>query len=100
MIEMHSATEGRMFFIGLIVYIVISVLLTVILNYLINKRRERKSRKQIEKALKQKAEMTVYVSDDEYYEIAEKALQRQKMLEFKCEMNGIDKAIRVLKDDD
>lgn len=97
MIEMHSAAESRMLFIGLFVYVLVSVLLTALVEYLTNKHKARKERK---RADDQKQEMIVHVGHEEYYALAEKALEHQKMLEFKCQMNGFDKAIRILRNED
>jgi len=98
MIEMFSKSESRLILIALLVYVLLVVAITTIITMIIEIRNAKKAQKMQDQTDVDDNEMFVCVSDDEYYAIAQKALDEQKMLDFKCRMNGIDKAIHILKD--
>ena len=95
---MFSAAESKKFALAFIAFVLVVLGATAICIVIGDIYQAIKKKRTI-KEQSNDDEMICVVSDDEYYAIAQKAIEEQKMIDFKCRMNGIDKAIHILKGD-
>ena len=97
--EMFSEREWLAFGIAILFVLLMVVtaaflieIVTIAARNFINKKRDEKDAGS--------DEIFAVVDDDDFYEIADAALEAQSLIDFKCKMQGIDKAIRILKGDE